>query len=255
MIQQTQGNAALELFQEQVLHGLELLQMEVDVAGSEVELFRQTLGESDTVGVFYDRLTRRLEYRQQEGIPELLTSGRYVMLTKINRWQAFHLYTPFEDLGGPVTVSHAQNMPQNSLADLHRDWLEVLYVSAKDGVIAGLVMSCVIPADVAKGFDLDLTAAVRYLTRIQNANLKAAYVKSFGYGYSRDYLNLAAELTRAALAPLLEDGADLQSVERELSDTYGLYITRKLRRVIRWLQEQGVAVADGNRLVELIDEL
>lgn len=248
MIQQTQGNAALELFQEQVLHGLELLQMEVDVAGSEVELFRQTLGESDTVGVFYDRLTRRLEYRQQEGIPELLTSGRYIMLTKLNRWQAFHL---FEGLGGPVS----QNLPQNSLADLHRDWLEVLYVSAKDGVIAGLVMSCVIPADVAKGFDLDLTAAVRYLTRIQNANLTAAYVKSFGYGYSRDYLNLAAELTRAALAPLLEDGADLQSVERELSDTYGLYITRKLRRVIRWLQEQGVAVADGNRLVELIDEL
>ena len=112
-----------------------------------------------------------------------------------------------------------------------------------------------IPADVAKDFDLDLTAAVRYLTRIQNANLEAAYVKSFGYGYSRDYLNLAAELTRAALAPLLEDGADPQSVERELSDTYGLYITRKLRRVIRWLQEQGVAVADGNRLVELIDEL
>lgn len=253
MITHTTGDAALKQFQEQVLHGLELLQAEVGAAGSEVEWFRQARGKGDTVGVFYDRITRRLEYRQQEGLPELLTSGRYVMLTKINRWQAFHLYTPFEGLGGPV--SHAQNLPQNSLADLHRDWLEVLYVSAKDGVIAGLVMSCVIPADVAKGFDLDLTAAVRYLTRIQNANLKAAYVKSFGYGYSRDYLNLAAELTRAALAPLLEDGADLQSVERELSDTYGLYITRKLRRVIRWLQEQGVAVADGNRLVELIDEL
>ena len=253
MITHTTGDAALKQFQEQVLHGLELLQAEVGAAGSEVEWFRQALGKGDTVGVFYDRITRRLEYRQQDGLPDLLTSGRYVMLTKINRWQAFHLYTPFEGLGGPL--SHAQTLPQNSLADLHRDWLEVLYVSAKDGVIAGLVMSCVIPADVAKGFDLDLTAAVRYLTRIQNANLKAAYVKSFGHGYSRDYLNLAAELTRAALAPLLEDGADLQSVERELSDTYGLYITRKLRRVIRWLQEQGVAVADGNRLVELIDEL
>ena len=67
MIQQTQGNAALEQFQEQVLHGLELLQMEVGVAGSEVEWFRQTLGKSETVGIFYDRITRRLEYRQQEG--------------------------------------------------------------------------------------------------------------------------------------------------------------------------------------------
>ena len=55
MIQQTQGNAALEQFQEHVLHGLELLQMEVGIAGSEVELFRQTLGKSDTVGVFYQR--------------------------------------------------------------------------------------------------------------------------------------------------------------------------------------------------------
>ena len=253
MIQQTQGNTALKQFQEQVLHGLELLQAEVGAAGSEVEWFRQARGKGDTVGVFYDRITRRLEYRQQEGLPELLTSGRYVMLTKINRWQAFYLYTPFEGLGSPL--SQVQSMAQNSLADLHRAWLEVLYVKAKERVIAHLVMSCVIPADVAKGFDLELTAAVRYLTRIQNANLNASYVKSFGHGYSRDYLNLAAELTRSALAPLLEDGADLQSVERELSDTYGLYITRKLRRVIRWLQEQGVAVADSNRLVELIDEL
>ena len=253
MIQQTQGNAALEQFQEQVLHGLELLQKEVGVAGSEVELFRQTLGDSDTVGVFYDRLTRRLEYRQQEGIPELLTSGRYIMLTKLNRWQAFHLYTPFEDLG--ETVSQVQSMAQNSLADLHRAWLEVLYVKAKERVIAYLVMSCVIPADVAKGFDLELTAAVRYLTRIQNANLDVSYVKSFGHGYSRDYLNLAAELTRSALAPLLEVDADLESVDRELSDRYGLYITSKLRRVIRWVEGEGVAMADGNRLVDLIDAL
>ena len=251
MITHTTGDAALKQFQEQVLHGLELLQAEVGAAGSEVEWFRQARGKGDTVGVFYDRITRRLEYRQQEGLPELLTSGRYVMLTKINRWQAFHLYTPFEGLGGPVS----QNLPQNSLADLHRAWLEVLYVSAKDGVIAGLVMSCVIPADVAKGFDLDLTVAVRYLTRIQNANLTAAYVKSFGHGYSRDYLNLAAELTCSALAPLLEVGADLQSVDRELSDSYGLYITRKLRRVIRWLEGEGVAMADGKRLVDLIDAL
>lgn len=253
MIQQTQGNAALEQFQEQVLHGLELIQMEVSTAGSEVEWFRQTLGKSDTVGVFYDRLTRRLEYRQQEGIPELLTSGRYVMLTKLNRWHAFHLYTPFEDLGGPV--SQVQSMAQNSLADLHRAWLEVLYVKAKERVIAYLVMSCVIPADVAKGFDLELTAAVRYLTRIQNANLNASYVKSFGHGYSRDYLNLAAELTRSALAPLLEVDADLESVDRELSDRYGLYITSKLRRVITWLHGEGVAMADGKRLIDLIDVL
>ena len=253
MIQQTQGNAALEQFQEQVLHGLELLQMEVGVAGSEVEWFRQTLGDSDTVGVFYDRLTRRLEYRQQEGIPELLTSGRYVMLTKISRWHAFHLYTPFEDLGGPV--SHVGIKAQNSLADLHRAWLEVLYVKAKERVIACLVMSCVIPADVAKGFDLELTAAVRHLTRIQNANLDASYVKSFGHGYSRDYLNLAAELTRSALAPLLEEGADLQSVDRELSDSYGLYITTKLRRVITWLHGEGATMADGKRLIDLIDAL
>lgn len=253
MIQQTQGDAALERFQEQVLHGLELLQVEVGIAGSEVEWFRQTLGQSETVGVFYDRLTRRLEHRQQEGIPELLTSGRYVMLTKLNRWHAFHLYTPFEDLGGPV--SHVDIRAQNSLADLHRAWLEVLYVKAKGHVIAALVMSCVIPADVAKGFDLELTAAVRCLTRIQNANLKAAYVKSFGHGYSRDYLNLAAELTCSALAPLLEVGADLQSVDRELSDSYGLYITTKLRRVIRWVEGEGVTIADGNRLVDLIDAL
>ena len=253
MIQQTQGNAALEQFQEQVLHGLELLQMDVGIAGSEVELFRQTLGKSDTVGVFYDRLTRRLEYRQKEGIPELLTSGRYIMLTKLNRWHAFHLYTPFEDLGGPV--SHVDIRAQNSLADLHRAWLEVLYVKAKERVIAYLVMSCVIPADVAKGFDLELTAAVRHLTRIQNANLNASYVKSFGHGYSRDYLNLAAELTRSALAPLLEVDADLESVDRELSDRYGLYITSKLRRVIRWVEGEGVAMADGNRLVDLIDAL
>lgn len=255
MIQQTQGNAALEQFQEQVLHGLELLQMEVGVAGSEVEWFRQTLGDGDTVGVFYDRLTRRLEYRQQEGIPELLTSGRYVMLTKLNRWHAFHLYTPFEDLGGPV--SHVDIRAQNSLADLHRAWLEVLYVKvkAKERVIAFLVMSCVIPADVAKGFDLELTAAVRHLTRIQNANLNASYVKSFGHGYSRDYLNLAAELTRSALAPLLEVDADLQSVDRELSDRYGLYITSKLRRVITWLHGEGVAMTDGKRLIDLIDAL
>ena len=251
MIQQTQGNAALEQFQEQVLHGLELLQTEVGITGSEVEWFRQTLGDSDTVGVFYDRITRRLEHRQQEGLPELLTSGRYVMLTKINRWQAFHLYTPFEGLGSPVS----RNLPPNSVAELHRDWLELLYVNAKEDVIAALVMGCVIPADVAKGLGLDLVAAVKRLVRVHNSNVKNAYVKSFGHGYSRDYLNLASELTRSALAPLLEDGADLQSVERELSDTYGLYITRKLRRVIRWLQEQGVAVADGNRLVELIDEL
>ena len=253
MIQQTQGNAALEQFQEQVLHGLELLQMEVGVAGSEVEWFRQTLGKSDTVGVFYDRLTRRLEYRQQEGIPELLTSGRYVMLTKLNRGHAFHLYTPFEDLGGPV--SHVDIRAQNSLADLHRAWLEVLYVKAKERVIAYLVMSCVIPADVAKGFDLELTAVVRDLTRIQNANLNASYVKSFGHGYSRDYLNLAAELTRAALAPLLEVDADLQSVDRELSDRYGLDITFKLRRVIRWVEGEGVAMVDGKRLIDLIDAL
>ena len=255
MIQQTQGNAALEQFQEQVLHGLELLQMEVGVAGSEVEWFRQTLGKSDTVGVFYDRLTRRLEYRQQEGIPELLTSGRYVMLTKLNRWYAFHLYTPFEDLGGPGPVSHVDIRAQNSLADLHRAWLEVLYVKAKERVIACLVMSCVIPADVAKGFDLELTAAVRHLTRIQNANLNASYVKSFGHGYSRDYLNLAAELTRSALAPLLEVDADLQSVDRELSERYGLYITSKLRRVITWLHGEGVTIADAKRLIDLIDAL
>ena len=253
MIQQTQGNAALEQFQEHVLHGLELLQKEVADAGSEVEWFRQTLGQSETVGVFYDRITRRLEYRQQEGIPELLTSGRYVMLTKLNRWQAFHLYTPFEDLGRPV--SHVDIRAQNRLADLHRAWLEVLYVKAKDGVIAALVMSCVIPADVAKGFDLELPAAVRCLTRIQNTNLNASYVKSFGHGYSRDYLNLAAELTRSALAPLLEVGADLQSVDRELSDRYGLYITSKLRRVITWLHGEGVAMADGKRLIDLIDAL
>lgn len=253
MIQQTQGNAALEQFQEHVLHGLELLQMEVADAGSEVEWFRQTLGQSETVGVFYDRLTRRLEYRQQEGIPELMASGRYVMLTKINRWHAFHLYTPFEDLGGPV--SHVDIRSQNSLADLHRAWLEVLYVKAKERVIAALVMSCVIPADVAKSFDLELTAAVRCLTRIQNANLKASYVTSFGHGYSRDYLNLAAELTRSALAPLLEVGADLQSVDRELNDRYGLYITTKLRRVITWLHGEGVAMADGKRLIDLIDAL
>ena len=117
------------------------------------------------------------------------------------------------------------------------------------------VMSCVIPADVAKGFDLELTAAVRYLTRIQNANLNASYVKSFGHGYSRDYLNLAAELTRSALAPLLEVDADLESVDRELSDRYGLYITGKLRRVIRWLEGEGVAIADGKRLIDLIDAL
>ena len=251
MIQQTQGNAALEQFQEQVLHGLELLQMEVGVAGSEVEWFRQTLGKSDTVGVFYDRLTRRLEYRQQEGIPELLTSGRYVMLTKLNRWNAFHLYTHFEDLGRPVS----RNLPPNSVAELHHDWLEVLYVKSKERVIAYLVMSCVIPADVAKGFDLELTAVVRDLTRIQNANLNASYVKSFGHGYSRDYLNLAAELTRAALAPLLEVDADLQSVDRELSDRYGLYITSKLRRVIRWVEGEGVAMVDGKRLIDLIDAL
>ena len=253
MIQQTQGDAALKQFQEQVLHGLELLQTEVGTAGSEVEWFRQTLGKSDTVGVFYDRLTRRLEYRQQEGVPELMTSGRYLMLTKLNRWHAFHLYTPFEDLGGPV--SHVHTLAQNSLADLHRAWLEVLYVKAKEGVIAYLVMSCVIPADVATGFDLDLTAAVRHLTRIQNANLNTAYVKSFGHGYSRDYLNLAAELSRSALAPLLEEGADLQSVDRELSDTYGLYITSKLRRVITWIQGEGVAMADGKRLIDQIDAL
>lgn len=253
MIQQTKGDDALDRFQEQVLHGLELIQAEVADAGSEVEWFRQTLGQSETVGVFYDRLTRRLEYRQQEGIPELLTSGRYVMLTKLNRWHAFHLYTPFEDLGGPV--SHVDIRAQNSLADLHRAWLEVLYVKAKDGVIAALVMSCVIPADVAKGFDLELTAAVRCLTRIQNANLKASYVKSFGHGYSRDYLNLSAELTRSALAPLLEVDVDLQSVDRELSDRYGLYITSKLRRVIRWVEGEGVAIADGKRLIDLIDAL
>ena len=116
-------------------------------------------------------------------------------------------------------------------------------------------MSCVIPADVAKGFDLELTAAVRYLTRIQNANLNASYVKSFGHGSSRDYLNLAAELTRSALAPLLEVDADLESVDRELSDRYGLYITGKLRRVIRWLEGEGVAIADGKRLIDLIDAL
>ena len=253
MIQQTKGDDALDRFREQVLHGLELIQAEVDAAGSTANWCRETLRDNETVGVFYDRITRRLEYRQQEGIPELLTSGRYIMLTKLNRWQAFHLYTPFEDLG--ETVSQVQSMAQNSLADLHRAWLEVLYVKAKERVIAYLVMSCVIPADVAKGFDLELTAAVRYLTRIQNANLDVSYVKSFGHGYSRDYLNLAAELTRSALAPLLEVDADLESVDRELSDRYGLYITSKLRRVIRWVEGEGVAMADGNRLVDLIDAL
>jgi hypothetical protein len=249
MIQQTQGNAALEQFQEQVLHGLELLQTEVGVAGSEVEWFRQTLGDSDTVGVFYDRLTCRLEYRQQEGIPELLTSGRYIMLTKINRWHAFHLYTPFDDLGNPVS----RNLPPNSVAELHRDWLEVLYVKAKEDVIATLVMSCVIPADVAKGLGLDLVAAVKQLVRVHNLNVKNAYVKSFGHGYSRDYLNLASELTRSALSPLLEDGVDLQAVNHELDEVYGLYILHKLRRVIRCLQLDGVSVANGDRLIELID--
>ncbi len=251
MIQQTQGNAALEQFQEQVLHGLELLQMEVGVAGSEDEWFRQTLGKSDTVEVFYDRLTRRLEYRQKEGIPELLTSGRYVMLTKLNRWHAVHLYTPFEDLGRPVS----RNLPPNSVAELHHDWLEVLYVKSKEDVIAGLVMGCVIPADVAEGLGLDPVAAVKQLVSVHNLNVKNAYVKSLGHGYSRDYLNLAAELAGAALAPLLEVDADLQSVDRELSDRHGLYITSKLRRVIRWVEGEGVAMADGKRLIDLIDAL
>ena len=249
MIQQTQGNAALEQFQEQVLHGLELLQTEVGITGSEVEWFRQTLGDSDTVGVFYDRITRRLEHRQQEGISELMTSGRYIMLTKLNRRHAFHLYTPFDDLGNPVS----RNLPPNSVAELHRDWLELLYVNAKEDVIAALVMGCVIPADVAKGLGLDLVAAVKQLVRVHNPNVKNAYVKSFGHGYSRDYLNLASELTRSALSPLLEDGVDLQAVNHELDEVYGLYILHKLRRVIRWLQLEGVSVANGDRLIELID--
>ena len=249
MIQQTPGDAALELFCEQVLHGLELLQAEVDAAGSTANWCRETLRDNETVGVFYDRITHRLEHRQQEGIPELLVSGRYVMLTKLNRGHAFHLYTPFDDLGNPVS----RNFPPNSVAELHRDWLEVLYVNAKEDVIAALVMGCVIPADVAKGLGLDPVAAVKQLVRVHNPNVKNAYVKSFGHGYSRDYLDLASELTRSALSPLLEDGVDLQAVNHELDEVYGLYILHKLRRVIRWLQLEGVSVANGDRLIELID--
>lgn len=253
MIQQTQGDAALYRFREQVLHGLELLQAEVDAAGSEVNWFRQTLREKETVGVFYDRMTHRLEHRQQEGIPDLLVSGRYIMLTKLNRWHASHLYTPFDEPGTPV--KHSRVLDQNSLAALHRDWLEVLYVKAKEDVIAALVMSCVIPADVAHGLGLDLGAAVTPLVNVQNPNMKNAYVNAFTHSYSRDYLNLASEVITSALAPLLEDGADLRAVEYDLDDAYGLHIAIKLRRVIRWLQDQGVAVANGNRLVYLIDQL
>ena len=252
MIQQTQGDAVLEQFCEQVLHGLELLRAEVDAAGSTANWFRETLREKKTVGVFYDRMTHRLEHRQQEGIPELLVSGRYVLLTKINRSQPFHLYTPFEDLGAPVK---SRAMEHNSLAALHRDWLEVLYVKAKEDVIATLVMSCVIPADVAQCLNIDLGAAVKPLMSVQNPNVRNAYVEAFTDSYSRDYLNLASEVTTSALAPLLGDGVDLHAVEYDLDDSYGLYTAIKLRRVIRWLQDQGVAVANGNRLVYLIDQL
>lgn len=246
MIQQTKGDDALDRFREQVLHGLELIQAEVDAAGSTANWCRETLRDNETVGVFYDRITGRLEHRQQEGIPELLASGRYVMLTKLNRGHAFHLYTPFDDPGRPVS----RNLPPNSVAELRRDWLEVLYVKSKEDVIAGLVMGCVIPADVAEGLGLDPVAAVKQLVRVHNPNVKNAYVKSFGHGYSRDYLNLAAELAGAALVPLLED-VNLQPVE--LDDVYGMYILHKLRRVIRWLQLEGVTVANGDRLIELID--
>lgn len=249
MIQQTQGDAALDRFREQVLHGLKLLQAEVDAAGSTANWCRETLRDNETVGVFYDRITHRLEYRQQGGIPELLVSGRYIMLTKLNYRHDFHLYTPFDDLGNPVS----RNLPPNSVAELHCDWLEVLYVNAKEDVIAALVMGCVIPADVAKGLGLDLVAAVKQLVRVHNPSYIIAYVKSFGHGYSRDYLNLASELTRSALSPLLEDGVDLQAVNHELDEVYGLYILHNLRRVIRWLQLEGVSVANGDRLIELID--
>lgn len=249
MIQQTQGDDALDRFREQVLHGLELLQAEVDAAGTTSNWCRETLRENETVGIFYDSIINRLEHRQQEGIPELLASGRYVMLTKLNRGHSYHLYTPFDDPGRPLS----RNLPPNSVAELHRDWLEVLYGKAKEDVIAALVMGCVIPADVAKGLGLDPVAAVKQLVRVHNPNVKSAYVKSLGHGYSRDYLNLATELAGEALVPLLEDGADLQAVGNELDDIYGMYILHKLRRVIRWLQGEGITVANGDRLIELID--
>lgn len=251
MIQQTQSDATLDGFRDQVFHGLELLQAEVDAAGSTANWCRETLRENETVGVFYDRMTHRLEHRQQEGIPELLVSGRYIMLTKLKRGHAFHLYTPFDYPGKPVS----RNLTPNSVAELRRDWLEVLYVKAKEDVIATLVMSCVIPADVEKGLGLDPVAAVKQLVRVHNPNVKNAYVKPFGHGYSRDYLNLAAELARAALEPLLEDGADLQSVRHGLDNTYGMYITHRLRHVIRWLQGEGVVVDNGDRIIELTDAL
>ena len=134
-------------------------------------------------------------------------------------------------------------------------YFQLLYVKAKEDVIATLVMSCVIPADVAQCLNIDLGAAVKPLMSVQNPNVRNAYVEAFTDSYSRDYLNLASEVTTSALAPLLGDGVDLHAVEYDLDDAYGLYTAIKLRRVIRWLQDQGVAVANGNRLVYLIDQL